>query len=352
MKKLWHTVYKRWVLAGDARPMYLDGDNRAETEHYVIARDLVSAGGLPIAVERAGAGNMNLTLRVMPAVGPSFILKQGRPWVEKYKQIPAPADRTLVEAGFYSLVQGNPFVAARMPAILDFDRDHLVLVLEDVGEGDFTSIYTDGVIAATTLAELLEWLEQLVAAKVPDAHRPLLANRAMRALNHEHIFRLPLLEDNGVDLDGITPGLRIAAGNLQRDADYCDAVTALGTRYLADGHTLVHGDYFPGSWLKTAAGVRVIDPEFCFLGDPEFDCGVMAAHLLIAQCDRNLLEIVAASVSGRGIDSARVAGYAGVEIMRRLIGVAQLPVSYDIDRKRALLERSRRLVLEPHLGFA
>src|SRR3954463_10214224 len=128
--------------------MYLDGDNRAETERYVIGRALVSAAGLPTAVERAGAGNMILTLRVIPAVGPSFILKQGRPWVEKYKQIPAPADRTLVEAGFYSLVQGNPFVAARMPAILDFDRDHLVLVLEDVGEGDFTSIYTDGVIAA------------------------------------------------------------------------------------------------------------------------------------------------------------------------------------------------------------
>src|SRR4051812_14877447 len=148
--------------------MYLDGDNRAEAERYVIARALVSAAGLPIAVERAGAGNMNLTLRVMPAVGPSFILKQGRPWVEKYKQIPAPAERTMVEAGFYSLVQGNLFLAARMPAILDFDRDNLVLVLEDVGEGDCSSVYTDGAIAATTVAELLEWLAQLAAAKIPD----------------------------------------------------------------------------------------------------------------------------------------------------------------------------------------
>jgi 5-methylthioribose kinase len=41
---------------------------------------------------------------------------------------------------------------------------------------------------------------------------------------------------------------------------------------------------FPGSWLKAADGLRVIDPEFCFLGDPEFDCGILAAHLMIAQC--------------------------------------------------------------------
>ena len=127
--------------------MYLDGDNRAEIERYVVTRALVNAGALPIAIERAGAGNMNLTLRVMPAVGPSFILKQGRPWVEKYKQIPAPADRTLVEAGFYSLVQTDPFLAARMPAILDFDPDNLVLALEDVGEGDFSAVYGSGSMA-------------------------------------------------------------------------------------------------------------------------------------------------------------------------------------------------------------
>jgi hypothetical protein len=38
--------------------------------------------------------------------------------------------------------------------------------------------------------------------------------------------------------------------------------------------------------------------------------------------------------------------------MRRLIGVAQLPLSYDIDRKRSLLRLSRRLVVEPHRGLA
>ena len=48
----------------------------------------------------------------------------------------------------------------------------------------------------------------------------------------------------------------------------------------------------------------------------------------------------------------RLAGYAGVEIMRRLIGVAQLPIRSGIETKRTLLERSRRLLLEPNKGLA
>lgn len=331
--------------------MYLDGDNRGETERYVAARGLVDAGQLPIAVERAGAGNMNLTLRVTPARGPSFILKQGRPWVEKYRQIPAPIERTLVEAAFYSAVQTDPFLAGRMPAIMDFDRDNSVLVLEDVAGADLTSVYAGGEIPPSTVAALLDWLAHLAAVAVRQESRGPFANRAMRRLNHEHMFRLPLVEGNGLDLDSMTPGLRDVAAKVARDRVYCDAVTALGERYLADGGTLVHGDYFPGSWLCPADGIRIIDPEFCFLGDPEFDCGVIAAHLMLAGCDDRLLDLIATAVHTRRLDGALVAGYAGVEVMRRLIGVAQLPLTCGLDRKQLLLERSRRLVVEPHRGL-
>ena len=70
---------------------------------------------------------------------------------------------------------------------------------------------------------------------------------------------------------------------LQADACYVGIVRELGALYLQDGTSLLHGDYFPGSWLQTAAGVRVIDPEFCFFGPPEFDVGVLLAHLHLAQ---------------------------------------------------------------------
>ena len=35
-----------------------------------------------------------------------------------------------------------------------------------------------------------------------------MANRKLRALNHEHIFIYPLMIDNGFDLNTIQPGLQ------------------------------------------------------------------------------------------------------------------------------------------------
>ena len=54
------------------------------------------------------------------------------------------------------------------------------------------------------------------------------------------------------------------------DRVYCQTVACAGRIYLSETDTdpLVHGDYFPGSWLHAGAGIRVIDPEFCFLAAP------------------------------------------------------------------------------------
>jgi 5-methylthioribose kinase len=333
--------------------VFLDADDREGIERYAVARGLVRGDALPLRIARAGDGNMNLALRVAPAAGQSFILKQGRPWVEKYRHIPAPSERTLVEAAFYAAVQADARVADRMPAVLGVDADNRVLVIEDLGDdGDFTSMYGGTALPIITLEDLLSWLERLAALPIAAEERAVFANRAMRTLNHEHMFRFPLAPGNGLDLDAITPGLADEARELASDTRYCDAVAALGRDYLADGGTLVHGDYFPGSWLNTPGGVRVIDPEFCFLGRAEFDCAILAAHLLLADAGPGPVEMVAASIASRRLDATLAAGYAGVEIVRRLIGVAQLPLRCDLTRKRSLLQHSRRLVLEPHKGLA
>ncbi|MEM6707021.1 MAG: aminoglycoside phosphotransferase, partial [Acidobacteriota bacterium] len=51
-------------------------------------------------IGRPGEGNMNLTLRVTTDRR-SLIVKQSRPWVEKYDVIEAPFDRMLSELAFY-----------------------------------------------------------------------------------------------------------------------------------------------------------------------------------------------------------------------------------------------------------
>ena len=267
----------------------------------VLASFLHSRGWLPADepvtdVGRAGEGNMNFVARVRTPTR-SVILKQSRPYVEKYPQVAAPADRILTEVAVYQAVSGVPAGRSRLGAL------HRVPVAD------------------------------------PDVFR----NRDMRALNHAHLFEIPLAAENGLDLDGLTPGLAAEAARLRADAAYVAAVADLGSRYLADGETLLHGDFYPGSWVRTVQGPFVIDPEFAFLGPAAFDLGVAVAHLLMAGADdvSGLLDAYPGPV-----DEPLVAGFAGVEIMRRLLGVAQLPMTRDLEEKARLLRRSARLVLD------
>ena len=112
-------------------------------------------------------------------------------------------------------------------------------------------------------------------------------------------------------------------------------MSTLGEIYLKDdGGVLLHGDYYPGSWLKTESGFRVIDPEFCFAGPQEFDLGVVAAHWIFCggKADASTIDRVTQTIAG-DISLERVKGFAGAEIVRRLIGVAQLPLDADLGRR-------------------
>ena len=330
----------------------LDAHDPDGVVEYLLAHGVIQPDDLPARVERAGEGNMNLTLRVVSR-RVSTIVKQGRPWVEKYDHIHAPWDRTLVEAAFYRAVADVPTVAGRMPRLLRVDEHNHVLVIEDLGTaGDFTGVYAGAGLGNRVLNELLGWLSELGAVRIPVNGCGVLANREMRRLNHEHIFSLPLRTENGLDLDRITKGLTRAAESLKADREYVWRVGELGEVYLADGDRLVHGDYFPGSWMHSADGTRIIDPEFCFCGAREFDHGVMLAHCALARTAASTGRLILEAAGRDGLDTSVLLGFAGTEIMRRLIGVAQLPLQYGLDEKRRLLEMSATFVLRPERGLA
>ncbi len=323
---------------------FLAADDLAQLTSYLQQRGWMQPGEHLQSAEKAGEGNMNYTLRIQMSAR-SLILKQARPWVEKYPTIAAPWERALVEGHFYTVVQNSSAVAALMPKLIGVDETAHLLALEDLGAArDFTSLYCGEALTETQLTELVRWLVALHRSFVDSDAKAALANRAMRALNHQHIFDIPLRTNNGLDLDAITPGLANEARVLQADARYVQTVHELGALYLQDGAALLHGDYFPGSWLQTAAGVRVIDPEFCFFGLPEFDVGVLLAHLHLAQQPSALIAQALQRYEAR-LDEALVWKFAGVEIMRRLLGVAQLPLDAGLPEKARLLALSREWIL-------
>ncbi len=336
---------REWFAGEHPGVFFLDRDRVAELSEFVGRMGWLVPGEWVESASRAGEGNMNCTLRVKTTKR-TFILKQARPWVEKYPQIAAPWDRAFVEAGFYREAQ-RLAVSTMLPALLGFDGESRTLMLEDLGGArDFTFLYGGEALSDREIRSLVLCLVDLHSARVGAEVRGLFANREMRMLNHEHIFDVPLRENNGLDLEAITPNLECEAKKMRADGAYCRRAAELGKLYLADGDVLVHGDYFPGSWLQTAAGVKVIDPEFCFLGAPEFDMGVMLAHCYLSRQPESVVEAIPDLYCAvQPIDIRLAKQFAGVEIMRRLLGVSQLPLSHNIQVKENLLELSRSLVL-------
>lgn len=293
-----------------------------------------------LEAEPAGESNMNLVLRILTNKR-SLILKQSKPYVRKYPQIPAPIERIAVEHQFLKLIGSHPLLAALAPRVIQYDPSQYILISEDLGKGsDYSGIYSGKkTLNSTEIQSLVQFLSVLHGLNVSDFPD----NLPLRRLNYEHVFRLPFLEENGFDLDSVQPGLQKLSLAYKKDQLLKEALETLGQRYLSAGKVLIHGDFYPGSWLEVATGPKVIDPEFAFLGDPEFDMGVFLAHLDLGQVP-DFLKAEALDAYTNPINLELTQQYRGAEILRRLLGLAQLPLKMDLSQKESLLAQARNFI--------
>ena len=174
------------------------------------------------------------------------------------------------------------------------------------------------------------------------------SNLAMRQLNHEHIFNFPYLVENGFNLDDVQAGLQAAAMPYKTNEVLKAKIKACGEIYLAtQGNHILHGDFYPGSWLKVADGLKVIDPEFGFVGPAEFDLGVLLAHLLMAEQPSSVSKAIFQKYQQPArFKEGLLSQFVGIEILRRLIGIAQLPLSLDLNTKKKLMAQAAQWIME------
>ncbi|MCB0669306.1 MAG: hypothetical protein KDC80_25960, partial [Saprospiraceae bacterium] len=234
------------------RAFFLDGKDMISLETYLNSRDRLSDKEKIIAASKPGEGNMNYVLRITTNHR-SFIIKQARPWVEKYPQIPAPVERSVVESTFLQKAQEEKELSAFSPKILWSDPDNFILAMEDLGEAtDYTFLYKKenkfGTSDLENATKYLKILHGLPIDRFPE-------NAKMRKLNHEHIFDFPFQKKNGLDLDQTQKGLNAVAAPFKTDGFLKNKIQRLGAIYLAQGRCLIHGDFYPGSWLKSPAGI-------------------------------------------------------------------------------------------------
>ena len=161
------------------RQFVLRVDDTQELRNYLIRRGHAKQDEALMAT-KAGEGNMNFVVRVR-LVNRSLILKQARPWVVKYPSIPAPVERAASEARFYRLASKSPVLAGMMPALLDYDEDSALLILEDLAPAnDLADCYEGaGSLEAPQLQELARYTSTLHQMAIPCHERHFFRNEAM-----------------------------------------------------------------------------------------------------------------------------------------------------------------------------
>jgi 5-methylthioribose kinase len=124
-------------------------------------------------------------------------------------------------------------------------------------------------------------------------------------------------------------------------------VSELGRMYLSEGKTLLHGDYYPGSWIKAKDNLKIIDPEFSFVGNKEFELGIFIAHLKMIETVAEQIETVILKYNaGAHFNWGLCYQFAGIEIMRRIIGLAQLPFDLTLEEKESLLKEAHTYIIK------
>lgn len=322
-------------------------NNIAALSSYLKTKDWLETDETILSVEKPGEGNMNFTLRIITNKR-SFIIKQSREYVEKYPQVAAPKERVIYEAKFYKLIEDIPSLKEMMPNVIGLDKENSVMLMDDLGKGtDYTKLYKkEETIPEEDLLVLIDFMVKLHTSITSDTTEKKIINRKMRELNHEHIFKYPYAAENGIDLDDVLPGLQEQARILKQDDTLKKVVLELGKLYLTDGSVLVHGDYFPGSWLKTASGIKIIDPEFCFFGFAEFEMAITLAHLKMAnQPDELITKALQHYKKSCSLDLLLCEKFVATEIIRRIIGLAQLPLEIDLEKRTLLLKEAQETLV-------
>ncbi len=312
----------------------------SDLQDYLFEKGWLEENEQLLRTEKPGEGNMNVVIRVQTN-SRSFILKQSRPFVQKYQDVKAPIERVDVEYEFYKSVTTEA-LKAHLPEALAFDNNDHILMLEDLGScEDMTYIYNSKKVTDDTVKKLVGIVKELHKTKISEGFPE---NLELRQLNHQHIFVLPFLTNNNFSLDEVQNGLQALSEPFKQNEKLKATISQIGEKYLSSGQVLIHGDYYPGSWMTCANHIHIIDPEFCFAGFAEFDVGVMAAHIIMATMNFEYLTLIT-NEYGDALDTSLTNKITGVEIMRRIMGLAQLPLQRSLEEKEYLLDVAQKLVL-------
>ncbi len=227
---------------------------------------LRNAGRLPhhgsVRIVTLGWGVSNLVLRIMPAGGPDFVLKQSREQLRTRADWRSRLDRVWREVDVMRVLE-RLLPAGTVPRVLFEDRANFLFGMDAVD------------------ADHVVWKEALLQGEIDPALADVLGDCLARV--HAGTFDDPALRESLGDQQvfdelRIDPFYRrIATAHVE----LVDPIQDLMDDMAGNRLCLVLGDFSPKNILLTHGGVVLVDFETGHFGDPGFDLGFFLSHLAL-----------------------------------------------------------------------
>lgn len=320
-----------------------------------------------ITVREVSDGNMNRVFLASNADGTHRLaVKQALPWVRVAgPSWPMNPDRADAEARAYEQVAR--VAPDKIPAIHGYDPENYALVMEDMSDLEvLRTLLNEGAsYGPDTSARIGEFVAQFSFATsdfgMASADRKALIAASVSPelckITEDVVLSEPYIEH---EHNHWHEGVADLAAEFRADTRLRTEVADLRHTFMTSAQALLHGDLHTGSIMvgdrEGAPVVRVFDPEFSFVGPIGYDLGLYWANVLVSEeraralgsltdhADQLRLSWEAFEREFRRLWPTRVdtffddayldrflsrvwtesVGYAGTEIIRRIIGFAHL----------------------------
>ncbi|MEK3805221.1 S-methyl-5-thioribose kinase [Metabacillus sp. SLBN-84] len=336
-----------------------------------------------------GDGNLNLVFRITDQSNKGLIVKQALPYAKVIGESwPLTLDRARIESS--AMLKQAETAGEYVPKIYYSDETLAITAMEDLSH---LQIARAGLIEGKEFPLLGRHIGEFLGKTLfyssdfalnPQTKKQLVkqfSNPELCKITEDFVFTDPFFD---VESNSFEDELRPAAEAIWNDTELKLEVAKLKHKFLTEAETLVHGDLHTGSIFADDETTKVIDPEFAYYGPIGFDYGHFTANLLMNAISREeakqqvLLDHIdtAWTVFAGEFSKAwekdglevytevdgylsfilektfeDAVGFAGVEIIRRTIGLAHVadldlvePHDRKIEAKIRALELGKKLV--------
>ncbi len=240
------------------------------------------------SVREVGDGNLNLVFIVEGSEG-AAVVKQALPYVRLVGESwPLPLTRAFFE--YHALTRQAARDPGRVPEIYHYDEAQALIVMEYLTPHIILRHQMMAGRRVASLGRTIGAFCARTAFRGSDLSMPARDKKADVALFSGNVELCDITENLvftepyfDAEMNRHTsPQLDAVVAELRQDEQLKIAAQHFKRAFTARAETMCHGDLHTGSIMVTDEAARVIDPEFAFYGPMGFDIGMLLGNYLMA----------------------------------------------------------------------